>query len=122
MTNTDYEILRISKAKRRDDELAIGLARDAVSVSIHSFAVAGLPRVERRLACGANFVAAGVVDALLDAMAFFGRLHNGRRRKVRPDVAASEAQNGSRDQDVFDAHAVAIRPQGKEEVKALTGR
>ena len=44
----------------------IRFAGDAVAVAVHMFAVARIAAIERSLASGADFVAAAVVDGLLD--------------------------------------------------------
>lgn len=45
------------------------LARNAVTVAIHMLAITGIAAIQRRLAGGAHFVAAAVVDRLLNCVA-----------------------------------------------------
>lgn len=47
----------------------IRLARDAVSVSVHMFAIAGVAAIERILASRADFVAAAIMDGLFNRIA-----------------------------------------------------
>ena len=83
------------------------LAGDPVSVAIHRLAIAGLTRIERRLAGRTDLIASGVAYALLDARAFLRRLHDGRW-KGPPDIPADAAEHHGRYEDFLRAHGAAL--------------
>lgn len=56
-------------ARPRSILTAIRLTRHAVSIAVHMFAIAGVAASERGFAGGADFVAAAIVDGLLNRIA-----------------------------------------------------
>jgi hypothetical protein len=95
---------------------ANGFAGDAVAVAVHFRAVAGLAGVERRLARCADFVAAGIIDALLDLLALLARLERGGRTR-RPALTDDSTKHHGSGEDFLGAHFAMWHRQGCRSVK-----